>query len=645
MIRPLRVVVTSLLAAASVLALFRSRPVRAATAPGPPVKIASLDTGGAPIVTRVDPPSWWANARWNPVRLLVYGRHLSGAGVRPTAGSGVVAHVVSTAPNGAYCFVDARIAPTARPGDHSLRLSTSAGTTMVPFTILPPLTRTDRTGFGPDDVVYLLMPDRFADGDPRNDLLPDGHGPANVSDPRAYHGGDLQGVIDRLPYLKDLGVTAIWMTPIYQNSRTHNNSFHGYGAIDFYGVEDHYGTLATLRELIRHAHAIGIKVIQDQVANHCGDENPWVSDPPTPKWFNGALDRHPAERFDIWTAADPHATAVETDNLLRGWFASSLPDLNQDDTDLARYEIQNSLWWIGTTGFDGIREDTMPYVPRSFWQKWSSAIHQQYPNFHMVGELYSGDVTLAAYFQGGRTLDGVDTGMDSLTDYPLAFPMRRVFGTGAPITQLAEMEAHDWMYPHPEALLTFFDNHDLSRLMHEQGATLAGLDLANTFLLTTRGTPCLYYGDEIGMDGGNDPDNRRDFPGGIAADGGNDAFTASGRTAAQTEVFNHVRALLHLRASLPALRRGEQKTLSLSSQQWVYARMLPGAATVIVALNNATNPATVTVPVAAAGLHDGDRLMDRLRPEVAPLVVVDGGRVTVALTGRSGAVLTVVSGG
>ena len=235
----------------------------------------------------------------------------------------------------------------------------------MPFDLLVPLARDGRfQGFSPDDVVYLIMPDRFADGDRTNDDPPKSRGLYDRAKPRDYHGGDLQGIIDRLPYLKDLGVTAIWTTPVYDNVDHRNEKeryggqaitdYHGYGAVDFYAVDEHLGDLATYRRLVDGAHALGLKVVQDQVANHTGPYHPWVADPQTPTWFHGSASAHPANTWQTWTLTDPHASPDTQRETLDGWFIDILPDLNQDDPDTGRYLVQNALWWVGTTGLDAI---------------------------------------------------------------------------------------------------------------------------------------------------------------------------------------------------------------------------------------------------------------------------------------------------
>ena len=555
----------------------------------------------APVVRKVEPPNWWAGHSINPVRLLVRGERLAGARVECPRLRCSVARVSAA---GTYAFVDVTIPASRPPGRYPLTLRTAAGRADIPFTVNAPLARRGRfQGFGVDDVVYLLMPDRFANGDTTNDDPVAARGLLDRGKTRYYHGGDLAGVRARLPYLKELGVTAVWMNPIYDNNNQLNRrevydgqpitDYHGYGATDFYAVDEHLGDIAGFRQLVDDAHRAGIKIIVDMVANHTGPYHPWVNDPPTPTWFHGTAERHLANTWQTWTLADPYATPALREATLDGWFIDILPDLNQDDPDVARYIIQNTLWWVGVSGLDGIRQDTWPYVPRSFWRDWMASIKREYPTLKVVGEVLDGDPSMIAFFEGGRTkFDGIDDKVDALFDFPLFYPIRRAFGEGKPLREVAQMLSRDHLYHDPTSLMTLLGLHDVPRFMSEGGATPEGLKLAWTFLLTTRGTPLVYYGDEIALPGGGDPDNRRDFPGGWPGDARN-AFTAAGRTPAEQAVWEHVQRLLKLRAARADLRRGRTAHLHASDQQFVYRR---GES--VVALNNDTKAVEVRIPVA-----------------------------------------------
>jgi len=605
----------------------------------------------SPEVTKVEPPNWWAQSSINPVRVMIRGRNLGGARVE-AVGGGIEAGPTQINAKGTYVFVDVAIRANAAPGRRALRITTPAGAIDAPFEISAPLSREGRfQGFTTDDVIYLIMPDRFSDGDASNNDPSQSRGLYDRSKTRYYHGGDFQGVINHLPYLKNLGVTAIWLTPWYDNVNHLNEreqypeasggpkqpitDYHGYGAVDFYGVEEHFGTLAQLRGLVDDAHRLGIKVIQDQVANHTGPYHPWADDPPTPTWYNGTRESHLANTFQTWVLHDPHPVDRMKRETLEGWFIDILPDLNQYDEQTARYIIQNTLWWIGVTGIDAIRQDTWQYVPNSFWQKWMAAIKREYPKINVVGEVLDGDVAHCSFFQGGRArFDGVDTGLDTLFDFPLLFPLRRVFAEGKSVKDIAWVLSQDQLYPNPNALVPVLSNHDLGRFMNEPGATVAGLNLAHTLLMSMRGTPQLYYGDEIAMKGGGDPDNRRDFPGGFPGDP-RDAFT-NGRTADEQLVFEHLQKLGRLRAELEPLRRGALVNLFISDQQYAYARATRQASVVVV-INNDTRAAAVTFSVAGLGFVNGSKLIDRLG-DTNETTITDG-TIKVDLAARSAAVL------
>jgi len=576
-----------------------------------------------PEVSKVDPPSWWSNSSVNPVRLLIRGRNLKGAPVRVGGPDARIIGVPTVNERGTYAFVNLAIAPNARPGPRTITI----GSARASFEILPPLNRAGRfQGFSPHDVLYLIMIDRFTDGDQSNNDPPQSRGLYDRKNKFYYHGGDLQGVIDRLPYLKDLGVTAIWLTPWYDNYNRLNQielkegkpstGFHGYNPQDFYGVEEHFGTLAKLQELVDAAHRSGIKIIQDQVVNHTGPYHPWVDDPPAPAWFNGTKANHLKNVFQTWVLHDPRPDERLKRETMEGWFLDFLPDLNQHDPEVSRYLIQNTLWWIGVTGLDGIRMDTWQYVPNSFWRDWNAALKREFPNFRVVGEVKDGDVVHTSFFQGGRVrFDHIDSGLDSLLDFPLFYSIRHAFAEGGPVADLPRALARDYLFTNPDILVTLLGGHDDGRFMSEKGATIAGLKLANVFLLTTRGVPQLYYGDEIAMTGPDEPTTRGDFPGGP-------------RTEEERELFEYVRRLLRLRQELEPLRIGRLRTLYVSEQQYAYAR-----GDVIVVINNDDHEAEISF---ATTLREGIFLHDRLGG--ARDVEVNQGKIRVSLPKRSAAI-------
>jgi neopullulanase len=597
-----------------------------------------------PEVLKVEPPNWWIKHTINPVRLLIRGKNLSGAKVK-ASNSGLKIGAVSTNNTGTYLFLDLLIDPKLKPGEYNLNITTSNGSTDTTFELSKPIQSSNNfQGITTDDVIYLIMPDRFSDGDVTNNEPAASPKLYDRSKARYYHGGDFQGIIERLPYLKNLGITAIWLNPIYDNHNGLNEKetydgkpitdYHGYGAVDFYGVEEHFGTHSKLQELIDKAHSLNIKVIQDQVANHTGPYHSWVKDPPTPTWFNGTENKHLANNWQIWTLMDPKATDHIQQATLEGWFIDILPDLNQNDPEVSRYIIQNTLWWLGMFKFDAIRQDTLPYVPRSFWSKWMAAIKRQYPKLNVVGEVYDEEPGLVSFFQGGKIqFDGIDTRIDTLFDFPLCYAIRRTFAEGRSIKELSKILAHDHLYQNSSILVTFFGLHDMKRFMNEAGATIEGLKLAQTFLMTTRGIPLIYYGDEIAMSGDGDPDNRRDFPGGFPGDKRN-AF-ALDHTSIEKEAYEHLSRLIDLRTELAPLRRGDLIPLYISDQQYAYARKL-GKDIVLIAINNGTVPTAIEVDISNLNLVTNAKLVDQLG--IAKDLHVRGDRIRLDLPGRSGSI-------
>jgi glycosidase len=461
--------------------------------------------------------------------------------------------------------------------------------------------------------MYLIMPDRFANGDPTNDEPAEAPGSHDRSKPRAYHGGDLLGIQNHLPYLKDLGVTTLWLTPIVKNGATQD--YHGYGAVDLYAVEPHFGALKDYQDLAAAAHKQGMKIFFDIVPNHVGPKHPWVSNPPLPDWFHGTLQHH-IDSFSplkgsfygkagsqaigndpFESLIDPHASMGMKRNLTEGWFFGILPDMNTENPVVEQYLLQNGIWWAETSGLDGYRIDTFPYVGRKFWANWHAGLRRLYPYLTTIGEVFHPDPSVTAFFVGGvRRYDGIDSGLSTVFDFPMFFALKDVLLRGAPTGRIADVLRHDALYVHPDMLVPFFANHDVPRFASAGGGSPAKLKLAFGLTLTLRGVPEIYYGDEIGMPGGGDPDNRRDFPGGWIGDA-NDAFTPSGRTHDQQEIFSYVQALLRLRREHAALRTGQLWHLASDESSYVFARESEEER-VVVAFNNADRPRELRIPLA-----------------------------------------------
>ncbi|HET9086038.1 MAG TPA: alpha-amylase family glycosyl hydrolase [Acidobacteriaceae bacterium] len=534
---------------------------------------------GKPSVQETDPPNWWSNLP-NPM-LLLHGKNLTDAHVS-TSVPGISVRRTRISSNGHWAFVWLDIA-SAPPQHFDLIVRTPGGTTRTPYELDARHAPTDGfQGFSSSDVMYLIMPDRFADGDPSNDRLPKSEGTYDVSKPRAYHGGDLRGIQDHLDYIQQLGVTTVWITPLYANDPLSAGDYHGYGAVQMFGINPHFGTLKDYQDLAQALHGRGMKLVLDTVPNHVGPKNPWVLDPPAPDWFHGTLAHHMEANGNFAPITDPHAPPAAYRPAVDGWFANVLPDLDQSNPLVRKYLIQNAIWWIESGTLDGLRLDTFPYVDRAFWQDFHSVLRALYPHLTTVGEIFNPDPTIVSYFAGGVKHSGVDTGLYTPFDFPTYFALRQML-TGTtpdgdqPMTRLSEVQRQDWLYPHPERLVTFLGNHDTTRFMSEPGATADRMKLAFGLLATMRGMPQIYSGDEIAMTGGKDPENRHDFPGGFSQDrtdaSAKDAFTAAGRTPEQEAMHAWVQGLMQLRAKHEALKTGAQQDLLVDDTGLVFARI------------------------------------------------------------------------
>ena len=543
-------------------------------------------SSNAPVIRKVEPPNWWLNLTPD-VLVLLSGKNLQATHASCNVDKVLVNRTQSSS-NGDYLFVWLKLLPELKSGTAICRVTTASGQTSFEFPIAARKQILGRNqGLSLDDVIYLIMPDRFANGDPTNDQPAEFPGSHDRSKPRAYHGGDLRGVTAHLPYLKDLGITTIWLTPIVKNGALQD--YHGYGAVDLYAVDPHLGTLRDYQELVEAAHKLHIKVFFDVVPNHVGPLNPWVKDPPAADWFHGTAEQHlnsatplkggfygqtdkKRDNDPFEALVDPHTPMQMRRNLTDGWFFGILPDMNTENPLVVQYLAQNSIWWAEVSGLDGYRVDTFPYVSRMFWEQWHRELRRIYPRLSTIGEVFHPDPTVTSFFVGGRKgWDGIDTQLTTVFDYPLYFALRDVLVNGAPAGRLTNVLRQDSLYPHPEFLVPFFANHDVERIESAPAATAQQLKLAFGLTLTLRGIPQLYYGDEIGMQGGGDPDNRRDFPGGWPEDEHN-AFLRQGRTAEQEQIFETVQTLLRLRQEHNALRGGKLWHLASDEASYVFVR-------------------------------------------------------------------------
>jgi neopullulanase len=588
----------------------------------------------APAITKVEPPNWWAGLT-PEVMLLLSGRGLEATKVECNLASLLVERTEASA-GGKYLFVWLKLGAETKSGTAVCRVTTADG---VASFELPIGGRTETIhrfqGLTRDDVVYLIVPDRFANGDPTNDEPAEDRGSHDRSKARAYHGGDLRGVREHLAYLKELGVTTIWLTPVVKNGAAED--YHGYGAVDLYAVEPHLGTLRDYQELVTAAHQQKMKILFDIVPNHVGPRHPWVANPPLPDWFHGAPAHHanssvpPIGAFygesreqtaghdPFEVLADPHAPPRTSLDLTDGWFFGILPDMNTENPVVAQYLIENAMWWAESSGLDGFRIDTFPYVPRAFWSRWHAALRRVYPRLTTVGEVFHPAPSVTSFFGGGqKRFDGVDSGVTTVFDYPLYFALRDVLLHGAPAGRLADVLRHDSLYVRPDELVTFFGNHDAPRFAGEEGSSAAELRLAFGLTLTLRGIPQLYYGDEIGMTGGGDPENRHDFPGGWTEDA-KSAFTKNGRTTEQEAMFAYVQELLRVRREHPALSGGRLWHLASDESGYVFLRTTEDER-IVVAFNDSAKPREFRVSVAGTE-GEGAAAVKPLFGEARPTLV------------------------
>ena len=555
---------------------------------------------GKPTVQEVQPPNWWSNLP-NPM-VLLYGTNLTDAHISSSV-AGVSVRRTKISQNGHWAFVwlDTSDAP---PQHFDLIVRTVAGQARVPYE-LDKLHDPSQgyQGFTPADVMYLVMPDRFSQGNTASPQMPKPAATVDRSNPHDYHGGDLRGIENHLDYLKQLGVTTLWITPLYAPDPL-SEDYDGYEPVDMYQINPHFGTLQDYEDLAAAVHSHGMKLVLDIVANQVGPKSVWVNDPPTPDWFHGTPADHLAATDNFASIASPHAAPAAYQPVVDGWFRNLLPDLNQSNPLVKQYLTQNAIWWVELGTVDGLRLDTFPYVDRSYWQDFHSTMHALYPNLTTVGEIYNPDPTVTSYFAGGQKHVGIDTGLYTEFDYPSYFALRSALtSTPSAVSSMANLEnvqRQDWLYPHPDTLATFFGNHDTARFLSLPGASAASERLAFGLLATMRGMPQIYYGDEIGLSSGPNGDNRPDFPGGFPGDSQN-AFTAAGRTPLQQAMYAWVQGLLDLRAHHEALQTGSQQNLLADESGFVFARF------VVPAQKNGTTPPPSEIDLVLMNKSDSPR--------------------------------------
>lgn len=572
---------------------------------------------------RVEPPNWWVGMQWSSVQIMLYGTQLKGCSVRFTDDRLQVT-AVHTLPNPSYAFVDFTIPPDLPAGDYTMIVENETGEFQFSYPIHEREREDDRhRGFSQEDVVYLITPDRFANGNRENDDLP-GLGDYDPTEAGKRHGGDLQGIIDRLDYLADLGVTALWLNPILENNG--RNSYHGYAATDLYRTDPRFGTNEDYRRLVQEAHHRGLKVIFDHVNNHIGINHPWMADLPMPDWVNGSREDHLTDKHYLLSITDPYAAPNSAALQKTFWFVDDMPDLNQRNPFLANYLIQNTLWWMEYTGLDGIREDTYPYPDQEFLADWAEAILTEYPHSNIVGEIWALQPGYIAQFQKeSHFRRDFDTHLPTVMDFPLSEAFRTYLRGEGRLRDIYDVLAQDFVYTDPSRLLTFLDNHDMARAAYEADGDIDKLKQALAILLTTRGIPQLLYGTEINMIGGESHvELRADFPGGFPEDE-RSAFTEAGRTDTENELFNFLRRLLQLRKKYPALTKGQLVHYPMNWNNNVYKYLrIDGEEQVLVLVNGHEEAVHADLSELEPLLGTQLKLTDLLEDKTFDLNLADG---------------------
>jgi glycosidase len=484
--------------------------------------------------------------------------------------------------------------------------------------------RANIEGFSSSDVLYLIMPDRFANGDPSNDQI-EMQMPYKVdrNDPNARHGGDLKGISDRLDYLSDLGVTAIWLNPVLENDME-GGSYHGYATTDYYRVDPRFGSNEDYKTLIIDAHAKGMKVVMDMIFNHCGSDHPWMKDVPSADWFNNLKEyvqtSHMKEMY-----FDPYASEFDKSKMVDGWFVPTMPDLNQRNRHVAKYLIQNSIWWIEYSGVDGIRQDTYPYADYEMMVDWIEAVEKEYPHYNIVGEAWLNNPIGTAFWQKESPLNPNNTQLKTVMDFRFmglshtAFFEETTEWNGGLHTVYDHM-TYDFIYPDIENVLRFLDNHDTDRFLKEYPSDLSGWKQAITFLLTMPGTPQIYYGTELLMHGNKSKSDgyvRRDVPGGWPGDK-IDQFTAEDRDEMQNEAFNFLQHLLHWRQNNTIIAQGGMKHYVLQKGVYVYERYLANK-NVLVFMNGTSGDVEINLDRYAESIQGKTSRTDLLSGETISL--------------------------
>ncbi len=543
--------------------------------------LLSLCSVHAVDVDRIEPTDWFVGMKNPTVQLMVYGKGIASAEVTTDYPGATIAKTVKLdSPNYLLVYVNLE---GAQPGTMNLAFKQDGKTKKVKYQLKAREKKgEERIGFSNKDVLYMLMPDRFADGMPEpkaKDVKLNAY-KVDRNEPSLRHGGDIEGIRKHLDYFNELGVTALWFTPVLENNSPDNgfkvSTYHGYATTNYYRVDPRFGSNADYKRLIDEAHAKGLKVVMDMIFNHCGFEHPWVKDMPSKDWFNlhnwlkesnGSSDPRGTSfqqtSYKLTPVMDPYASKVDMKETVDGWFVPTMPDLNQKNPYVMEYLIQNSIWWIETAGIDGIRMDTYPYADREGMARWMRVLDQEYPNFNTVGETWVTEPGYTAAWQKDSKLSKENSYLKTVMDFTFFDRLDKArweetddWWNG--FNRIYNGLVYDYLYENPSSVMAFIENHDTDRFLKNGCDTLA-LKQALSLLLTMNRTPQLYYGTEILMNGTKektDGNVRKDFPGGFKGDSHN-AFTREGRTAEENAMFDWLSRLLHWRQGNDVITAGE----------------------------------------------------------------------------------------
>ncbi|MEX0845093.1 MAG: glycoside hydrolase family 13 protein [Balneolaceae bacterium] len=530
----------------------------------------------------IDPPFWWTEMPVNELQLQLYGENL-GHYEATVDYSGVKINRQITVDSPNYLFLYFNISDEAKAGEMEIVLTRDENEITFNYELITRESLEGRNqGFDPSDVIYLMMPDRFANGDPSNDSVKGMIESADRSDPERRQGGDIQGVIDHLDYIEDLGMTAIWFTPMFENDMSvRYGAYHGYAATDLYKIDRRFGSNELYKELVSNVQERGMKVIMDMIHNHIGDNHWWMKDLPTKDWVYD-FEEVGQTNYRGVVASDPYASEYDSVKLTNGWFVRQMPDLNQNNDLLADYLIQNTLWWIEYSGIDGIRMDTYVYPDKDYMAQWAKEVLEAYPDFNIVGESWVENVPAEAYWQFDKpgVDDGYQSHLPSLTDFQFAFAARDAFneefGWTTGLSQLYYVLSQDFLYSDPMGNVIFLDNHDMSRYYEHIGKDEDYFKMAYAFLMTTRGIPQVYYGTELMMEhenrGGDDEAWRQTMPGGWPEDD-RSVFTEDGRTDKENEIMGYITTLTEWRKDAVAIHKGKLVHFIPYDNVYVYFRV------------------------------------------------------------------------